>query len=72
MKSSLRASKTGNAIVFRRGVGMNKAKKTEPKISHKALGNGKILGWYNDKYAFVKFQSGTRLINPNKEPLHKP
>ncbi len=47
---------------------MNKTKKTEPKISHNALGKGKILGWYNDKYAFVKFQSGTRLINLNKVP----
>ncbi len=35
-------------------------------ISHSELGNGVIFGWYNEKYAFVKFPSGTRLINPNK------
>ncbi len=50
---------------------MNKLPENETKILHHVLGNGTLLGWYNDKYAFVKFPSGTRLINPNKNTVLK-
>ncbi len=32
------------------------------KISNHVWGKGVILGWYDDKHAFVKFPFGTRLI----------
>ncbi len=67
MRNSRRASKTRNAIIFQRGTNMNKATKIGTKIMHSAWGSGTILGWYNDKYAFVKFPCGTRLINLNKD-----
>jgi len=66
MRNSRRALKTRTAIIFQRGRSMNKSPENKPKILHHVWGNGTILGWYNDKYAFVKFPCGTRLINPNK------
>ncbi len=45
---------------------MNKLPKVGTKILHNAWGDGTILGWYDDKYAFVKFPCGTRLVNRDK------
>lgn len=66
MRNSRRALKTRTAIIVQRGKCMNKMTKIGTRILHNAMGNGTILGWYNDKYAFVKFPCGTRLINPKK------